>query len=868
MLFSGSRRIAVVGVLILGLVATPAAPSFATEVAPPETVMATMDDLEEAPDAAPDDGSMVSEELDATVPFSMIGLTLPDGVAAADVRTRGLDGAWSAWESLEVEVAGIDGPDLGTEEARNAAPNVTSPLWVGAADGFEVRIDGELADVEATLLDTEGLNEGVLAKVSRHLTPRVVTPAAEAATGGPEIISRQAWGADESIRRSSPRYAEPTFMVLHHTAGSNYYSRSQSAGVVRGVYSYHTVTRGWADIGYNVMVDKYGQIFEGRYGGLERGVIGAHAAGFNTGSFGVSVLGNYDVVKAPQVALDAVAEVTAWKYGLHDIDPDPAARVVSGGRSLRTMTAHREVGSTACPGRYLYAEMDGLRTQIAAMAAASVVVPEPEPAPTPTGEGPIPVPGDWNGDGRTQTGWFDDGTWVLPSGPSGATERFSYGRAGDTPVVGDWDGDGKDGIGVRRVGRWYLRNTPTPGAAELNFINGYGSDLPVVGDWDGDGRDGVGVYRDGRWRLRQTASGGYPDMDFYYGGAGDRPITGDWDGDGHDGIGHVAQARWHLRDVAGAGSPTHVFDFARPDDHRVAGDFNGDGRDSVGVVRGDGWLISTDMPAQPADYVLRFDVESQPEPASEVEPEPVPEPQPQPEPIPTRTLTWYLRFVNSGGAADAHARQGNPGDLVLACDFDGDGRDTPASFRDGRWTISNASDGRGTLTSFTFGRSGDLPLCGDWNGDGRATVAVVRSDTWYFKNRLEGGGADHTARYGRVADGDKPIVGDWNGDGRDTLGIIRDGQWHLRNDLAGGPGSISFSYGRILRGDLPLIGDWNGNGRDGVGIVRGGEWHLRNHLSGGPAQEEVFTYGRITAGDVPVVGDWNGNGRSSPGIVR
>lgn len=238
--------------------------------------------------------------------------------------------------------------------------------------------------------------------------------------------------------------------------------------------------------------------------------------------------------------------------------------------------------------------------------------------------------------------------------------------------------------------------------------------------------------------------------------------------------------------------------------------------------------------------------------------------------LPTNALclrTWHLRFENSGGSADTHGFLGREGDHVLACDWNGDGRDTPATFNGGNWRISNQQNGGGSLITFRYGRAGDLPLCGDWSGDGRDTVGIVRDREWHLRNRLSGGEADITFIYGRVTHGDLPIVGDWNGDKVDTPGIIRDGDWHLRNTLSGGPGQIVFRYGRITQGDLPLVGDWNGDGRDSPGIVRGGDWHLRNNRNGGVA-DIVFRYGRVESGDVPLVGDWTGDGRSTPAIVR
>ena len=228
---------------------------------------------------------------------------------------------------------------------------------------------------------------------------------------------------------------------------------------------------------------------------------------------------------------------------------------------------------------------------------------------------------------------------------------------------------------------------------------------------------------------------------------------------------------------------------------------------------------------------------------------------------------WHLRYANRGGSADSRAFLGTPGSDYLACDWNGNGRDTPGVFKDGVWQISNNRDGGGPYTTFTYGRKGDLPLCGDWNGTGKDTVGIVRDGTWHLKNRLSGGSSDISFKYGRITRGDMPIVGDWNGNNVDTPGIIRDGEWHLRNSHSGGPGQIVFTYGRLTRGDLPLVGDWNGNGRDGPGIVREREWHLRNSLSGGPGQT-VFIYGRVTSGDVPLMGDWNGSGIDTPGIVR
>src|SRR3712207_673322 len=125
------------------------------------------------------------------------------------------------------------------------------------------------------------------------------------------------------------------------------------------MYAYHAVSRGWGDIGYNVIADKFGRLWEGRYGGLASTVIGAHAGGFNTGTFGVSMLGNYDITEPPQGTLDVVADIIAWKFSLYGVDPRGSTQLASGGggtsryakgevATVPTVFAHRDVGSTAC----------------------------------------------------------------------------------------------------------------------------------------------------------------------------------------------------------------------------------------------------------------------------------------------------------------------------------------------------------------------------------------------------------------------------------------------------------------------------------------------------------------------------------------
>jgi hypothetical protein len=192
--------------------------------------------------------------------------------------------------------------------------------------------------------------------------------------GAPPIITRAGWHADESIRRAGPYYADGIHLaIVHHTAGSNSYSKSQSASIVRAIELYHVQGNGWNDIGYNFLVDKYGQIFEGRYGGITRPVIGAHAQGFNSGSVGISLIGDYSSTSITPAARAALVSLIAWRLDLSHIDPLSKVVRVSAGNpryaagtavTLNAISAHRDVYPTSCPGASLYAQLPSLRTEV------------------------------------------------------------------------------------------------------------------------------------------------------------------------------------------------------------------------------------------------------------------------------------------------------------------------------------------------------------------------------------------------------------------------------------------------------------------------------------------------------------------------
>ena len=314
----------------------------------------------------------------ATQPFTTIGVTWqPDSGSSAvtvSVRTRGDDG-WSPWSTLEV--ADDEGPDEVSSEARAAGVRVgTAPTWVGEADGAQVRLDVPSGppprDVRLELVDPgESTADATLGQLSAPQST------ASAATRRPTIISRAQWGADESLRNGSPSYSPKVKVAyVNHTASTNDYTAEEAAQQVRSFYAYHTKSLGWGDIGYNFLVDKFGRVYEGRYGGIERAVIGAHAGGFNTGTMGVAMIGTYSTVAPSSATLTALRDLLAWKLSLSGADPLGKQVLTSGGGStsryragtdvtVNVIAGHRDTNNTVCPGDQGYSALPGLRRGVA-----------------------------------------------------------------------------------------------------------------------------------------------------------------------------------------------------------------------------------------------------------------------------------------------------------------------------------------------------------------------------------------------------------------------------------------------------------------------------------------------------------------------
>ena len=242
------------------------------------------------------------------------------------------------------------------------APAGIAPLPTNYGDIQPVADVAEAADLNVVFIDGRA-DEGGIALATDSVT-----------YGMPDVVTRAGWRANETLRCQGTTYdSEVQAAGVHHTAGSNNYSRAESAGIVRGIYDYHARSLGWCDVGYNALVDKYGTIYEGRFGGLDKNVQGAHVGGFNRNTFGISMMGNYDVAQTTPAMIQSVGEMIGWKAAVAGFDPQGSAPYTplafngskyTGGRSmtLPNVFAHRDAHNNACPGTYGYAQMGNIKT--------------------------------------------------------------------------------------------------------------------------------------------------------------------------------------------------------------------------------------------------------------------------------------------------------------------------------------------------------------------------------------------------------------------------------------------------------------------------------------------------------------------------
>ncbi|MFM9371563.1 peptidoglycan recognition protein [Streptomyces sp. Da 82-17] len=269
---------------------------------------------------------------------------------------------------LELVDPGEDPPAQGPQSDTAKSPALSAE---GAASSA---VNADLAELgasvipaltkeqtESDLVESRGIVQAAASKP--YIGPR------------PRIVTRKGWGADEKLRERNFVYTKSVRAAfVHHSASGNNYSCSEVPSLLRSIYRYHVKSSGWRDFGYNFAVDKCGNIYEGRAGGVAKPVLGAHTLGFNSNSMGIAVLGTYSNDNPPEAAVTAVARLTAWKLGLYGANPRGTAVLKSAGSNLykkganvrlNVISGHRDGFATECPGGRLYDKLGTARASSA-----------------------------------------------------------------------------------------------------------------------------------------------------------------------------------------------------------------------------------------------------------------------------------------------------------------------------------------------------------------------------------------------------------------------------------------------------------------------------------------------------------------------
>ncbi|MEZ4572605.1 MAG: N-acetylmuramoyl-L-alanine amidase [Thermomicrobiales bacterium] len=275
-----------------------------------------------------------------------------DEIPAIEVSVGAPDGTWSDWQLLH--------QDHHVPLDRSQPIHFNPIMRAGTAYRIRTARPEDEQYVVVSELDASSRNPGGLLGAQER------DEEIELIDGF--IIPRAGWGADESFRHVGqdpskpiawpPQYRDIERIIVHHT--DTEFGWEDPAAVVRSIYYYHAVLLDWSDIGYNFLIDVYGNVYEGRYGGP--GVVGGHALEYNPGSIGIALVGDFEDSWPTEEAIDALVRLI--RVRAPNVDPTAARDWIDWG-DVPNLCGHGDVINTACPGVDLYTVLPDVRGRLA-----------------------------------------------------------------------------------------------------------------------------------------------------------------------------------------------------------------------------------------------------------------------------------------------------------------------------------------------------------------------------------------------------------------------------------------------------------------------------------------------------------------------
>lgn len=284
------------------------------------------------------------------------------GLIALLVAVASLAAAPSRSVSTPAQARAIGIPAGGGHRHIRVRTSVDRQSW---SNWLETTTDPESGtlvwiDTPFRFAEIEGLTESErILLIDPGITPRQ--------TAEPGIQGRSAWCPPPFVcpKGSSPTLTRPTHLIVHHTASAN--SATDYPALMRSFWELHVKGNGWADIGYNFLIDPAGTAWEGR----GDGILGAHFSGVNTATAGISMIGTYTGVAPSAPAIEKLVELLTWQAARYNLDPHGVTLHAASGLDLNVISGHRDAGlsprasgRTECPGVALYPRLPEIRESV------------------------------------------------------------------------------------------------------------------------------------------------------------------------------------------------------------------------------------------------------------------------------------------------------------------------------------------------------------------------------------------------------------------------------------------------------------------------------------------------------------------------